>query len=164
MVHPGRMAAAMHFIEAFPEAQAFHVVLTTEEKRGVVNVSRCSRQELLRRLPGWMAMESVHFFLRPLLRGLVMLDLDKYKGDLDTVLRLRPRALVCTSPGNYQAWFMVNDNSTQTPPFVLHQLTIALDADKCSAKPTQQGRLPGSINVKPGKAKRPSFCIHLQPG
>ena len=150
-VDPGRMADAMHFIQAFPEAQAFNVVLTTEEKRGIISVSRCSRQELNRRLPVRMAMESVHFFIRPLLRGLVMLDLDKYKGHLDIVLRLRPRALLCTSPGNYQAWFMVNDNSTQTPPYVLHQLTIALDADTSSAKPTQQGRLPGSTNVKPGK-------------
>jgi hypothetical protein len=102
MVDKSQVSDALHFLEAFPEAQSFNVVCPTQEKRIVVNRERCSRHELNTNLQAWMAMTSVHFFIRPLLRSLVMVDLDDYKGNLATVLRLNPRAVVCTSPGNYQ--------------------------------------------------------------
>ena len=86
-------AQALHFLEAFPEAEAFHVCLLTEEKRSIINKAQCSRYELIKNLPTWLTMQSVHFFIRPLLRSLVMVDLDEYKGDLDIVLRLNFRLL-----------------------------------------------------------------------
>ena len=151
MVEKLRQAQALHFIEAFPEAQAFHVVLLTQEKRAIVVKPQCSRHELIENLQVWLCMKEVHFFIRPLLRSLVMVDLDHYSGDLEIVLRLCPRALVCTSSGSYQGWWTVSDTATRTAPWVMSKLTEALGGDTRSAKPTQQGRLPGSVNVKPGK-------------
>ena len=153
MVEKSQHSQALHFIEAFPEAHAFHVVLLTQEKRATVVKPQCSRQELLTNLQVWLSMKAVHFFIRPLLRSLVMVDLDDYKGDLDIVLRLNPRALVCTRPGNYQGWWTVSDTATRTATWVMSKLTEALGGDTRSAKPTQQGRLPGSVNVKPGKGQ-----------
>ena len=68
------------------------------------------------------------------------------------MVRLRPRALVQTSPGNYQGWYTVPaDVPSKTARWATQQLTRALGADARSGNMSQQGRLPGSTNVKPGK-------------
>ena len=65
---------------------------------------------------------------------------------------LRPRALVRTSPGNYQMWLTLSDTcAAGTLLQITKDLTEALGGDRFSAKNTQQGRLPGSTNVKLGK-------------
>jgi hypothetical protein len=156
------LMAALRFVECFPEAEAFNVILLTEEKRTIHHRPRCSRQSLLSELPNWLKLKEVHFFIRPLLSSVVMVDLDGYKGDLETIVRLRPRALTSTSPGNYQAWFMVPSSlASKTAIWVTKQLTLSLGGDRNSAKEGQQGRLPGSLNVKPGKGGG-VFLLHRQ--
>ena len=67
-------------------------------------------------------------------------------------LRLQPRCLAMTSPGNYQLWLTLPETLQGcTAEWVTNELTAALQADPKSAYITQQGRLPGSVNVKPGK-------------
>ena len=80
-----------------------------------------------------------------------MLDLDKYNGTFDTLLKLQPRAVVCASPDNYQLWLTLPDSlASKTALWATKELNDALAGDKRSAYTTQQGQLPGSINVRPG--------------
>ena len=146
-------SAAIRFIEAFPEAQAFSVTILTEEKRSVVGHPQCPREKLLRELPRWLDLQAVHFYVRPLIGNLVMVDLDEFRGDFDILLKLQPRALVCTLPGNYQMWLTVPPQlASKCAVWVTKELTEVFEADRRSAaNPSQQGRLPGSINVKGGK-------------
>ena len=153
---------ALQFLEAFPEAKAFSIALLTEEKRAIVSKPQCSRAAIVKELEGWLAMRAVHFFIRPLMANLVMLDLDAYGGDMDVLVALQPRALVRTSPGNYQAWLTLPDTLPgKTALWATTQLTAALGGDMASAKVTQQGRLPGSINVKHGKGQ-PAVLLHAK--
>ena len=93
-----------------------------------------------------------HFFLRPNLSTVVMLDLDGFKGGLSSLHRLQPRALVQTSKDSYQLWLCIDQRHSATEALtVTKRLTQALQGDPCSARITQVGRLPGSINRKPGK-------------
>ena len=161
-VSASQHAQALRFIEAVPEAQSFSVCLCTQEKRAIVNRAACSRGVLLNELRGWMGTNSVHFFLRPQLRNLVFLDLDNFQGSVEDLLKLKPRILVSSSPGNYQAWLTVNEELCgQTAVWVMKELTAALGADQRSAKPTQQGRLPGTISVKPGKGNE-AVLLHAE--
>ena len=80
-------------------------------------------------------------------------------GDMEALKRLRPRALVRTSPGNFQMWLTLSGTrAVETVLQMTKDLTIALGGDRFSAKTTQQGRLPGSTNVKLGKG-----CVVILP-
>eukprot|EP00973_Karenia_brevis_P006367 865843-Karenia_brevis.AAC.1 len=107
-----------------------------------------------------MAMEGMNFFIRPLISNVVLLDLDGFQGDMEAVLKLQPRAVVRTSNGNFQAWLTVPSSlAGKTALMITSELTCVLGGDKASAKPGQQGRMPGSVNVKPGKME-PTVLIH----
>ena len=123
-----------------------------KKNRAVVAKPQLCRMALIKEMQAWLSMESVHFFIRPLLGNLVMVDLDNFQGDMEVLLALRPRALVRTSVGNYQIWLTIPDQlASKTAIWVTNQLTAALGGDAASSKVTQQGRLPGSRNVKVGK-------------
>ena len=148
----GSMEEALRFIAAFPDALAFHVTVLSSEKRCLTNKTSIGAAQLRRELKQWLDLRHVHIYIRPLLSTLIFLHLDAYKKDWDVLVRLRPRALVQTSPGNYQAWFTLSsDVAARTATWATQELTRALGADARSCKMSQQGRLPGSTNVKPGK-------------
>ena len=87
--------------------------------------------------------------------NLLFVDLDKFptgQENIKAFLRLQPRAIVETSPGNYQAWLTLpNACSPQEALLVAKALTECFHADLGSVKPEQQGRPPGTVNVKDGK-------------
>ena len=152
------LAAAIRFIDVFPKAAAFNVLLRTDERRVVYNKPQMGRQALLTELPRLLEFKEVHFFIRPLLANVAMIDLDNFQGEISSLLALKPRALTSTSPGNFQAWFTIPDSmASKTSIEVAKQLTHALQADNRSAKTDQDGRLPGSLNVKLGKGN----CVDL---
>ena len=109
VVSHGGQRRCGHFIEAFPRGEAWNVVLCTEEKWVVLSQPQCSHHQLAHNVWSWLGMQVVRFFIPPLLRNLVMVDLDDNNVNLDAVLRLSS-----TSPGNYQARFMVS-NSVRRP-------------------------------------------------
>lgn len=93
-----------------------------------------------------------HFFIRPNLNSVVMIDLDNFTGSLSKLLQLHPRALVQTSRQSYQLWLTLDQrHQARDAQIVTQELTKALGGDPCSARITQVGRLPGSINRKPEK-------------
>ena len=55
------------------------------------------------RLSDWLHVPDTHFYLRPLGGNVIFLDLDKFQGDMDLLMKLRPRAIVQTSEGNYSS-------------------------------------------------------------
>ena len=117
---------AKRFIEAFPEAKAWSVsVLSQDKSKALVQRPQCSREVLLRELNAWMKIPQSHFFLRPLLSNVVLLDLDGCKVDLQTLLSLQPRALVLTSPpNNLQMWLCIPDSlSNKASLLVCKELT-----------------------------------------
>ena len=75
------MPAAILFVQAFLEAAAFHVLLLTEEKRVIHRNTRMPRQSLLAELPRLLGIPNVHFFIRPLMANVLILDLDGYLRD-----------------------------------------------------------------------------------
>lgn len=104
-------------------------------------------------LTTWLS--NARVFVRPNLGNLAMVDADKYKGALDTLYGLQPRCLAEISPGNYQLWLTLGEHlGSKSALEVTKDLSRALGADMASAKTTQAGRLPGSINVKAGKGNR----------
>ena len=146
------MEAAKLFVSLWPECRAWHVTILTHEKRAVVHRPAVATQELLASLDAWLRLQQVHVFIRPLINTLVFLDLDGFHGDWQALQRLRPRCISQTSAGNYQFW------ATLPPPmqvksvsWVTRELQQIFHGDPHSISPQQQGRLPGSMNVKPGK-------------
>ena len=152
------MAASLHFLELFPECRAWDVVILDQQKKKLDGDPSMATATLRSKLSQWMALHNVHIFVRPLLGNLVFLDLDGFflhnKG-FEQLLQLRPRALVKTSEGNYQAWLTLPQAlATQHAVKAAQDLTALLHGDHASVKPVQQGRLPGSVNVKQGKGCR----------
>lgn len=95
-----------------------------------------------------------------------MLDLDDYKGNVEQILLLQPRALVRTSPGHYQAWLtLLEQLAAKSAVQVALELTQALGGDRASVNANQQGRRPGSLKAKNGKvgvvALLHSHFIHM---
>lgn len=102
----------------------------------------------------WMTEES-HFFIRPHYSQLVMVDLDGFGPVTDRLLRLKPRAVVETSPGSLQLWATLPArHAAKDALTVTRELTKSLGGDPACVRTTQVGRLPGSINRKPGKMNR----------
>ena len=146
------MNAATQFLAAWPEATSFHVTILTEDKRPLVNKAAAGIEEITKNLASWLALQRVHFFIRPNLRSSIFVDLDEFKGSWELLWKLKPRLVVQTSAGNYQAWFCSDARQpAQTAAFVTKKLAEILGGDHKSTAPTQQGRMPGSRNCKPGK-------------
>ena len=83
---------ALRFIDAFPEALTFNVtVLSADKSIKFVHLSQCSRRLLLDKLTSWLSMRPTHFFIRPIMNNLIMIDLDEYRGGFDIITRLQPR-------------------------------------------------------------------------
>ena len=138
------MEAAVEFLGLFPEAHTWNVSILSTDKRAVVYRPSCSRDFLRQNLQTWLSLHNTHFFIRPLLRTLVFLDLDGFPSQhWEALVRLQPRAIVETSPGNLQAWFTL-DTASSGPTVV-----YVTKGDPASTAMGQQGRMPGSINVKP---------------
>ena len=126
---------------------------TQDKRRTVIQRPQCPKQALLDNLGGWLKVSGTHFFVRPLMGSLVLVDCDSCNVPLDKLLAFKPRALVKTSgPNNYQLWLTLPQSlRSHCALTICRELTAALQADPNSAKTGQQGRLPGSMNVKPGK-------------
>ena len=136
---------------------------TQDKRRTVIQRPQCPKQTLLDNLGGWLKVSGTHFFVRPLLGSLVLVDCDSCNVPLDKLLALKPRALVKTSgPNNYQLWLTLPQSlRSHCALTICRELTAALQADPNSAKTGQQGRLPGSMNVKPGK-DQPVELLHAE--
>ena len=149
----GCMEGALAFIGAFPEARAWHLTILTSDKRCLVNKASITTQDLLRGLDSWLTLQKVHVFIRPLLLPLVFLDLDDFTGPWPELTQLRPRVISQTSDKNFQFWGTIAENgSNRTTAWATTQLQQFFKSDARSTAPSQQGRLPGSVNCKPGKA------------
>lgn len=147
------MEGALAFVGAFPEARAWHLTILTSDKRCLVNKASITTQDLQRGLDSWLALHQFHVFIRPLLSTLVFLDLDDFSGPWPELTQLRPRVISQTSEKNFQFWGTIAENgSNKTPAWVTKQLQQFFKSDARSTAPSQQGRLPGSVNSKPGKA------------
>lgn len=84
-----------------------------------------------------------------------MLDLDGFGPLTEKVLQLQPRAVVETSPGSLQVWLTLQArHAAKDVLTVTRELTAALEGDPACVRTTQVGRLPGSVNRKPGKMNR----------
>lgn len=82
----------------------------------------------------------------------MLIDLDDYADTLDRLLRLQPRAIVETSPGSVQLWLTIDmRHAPKDALTVTRELTHSLHGDPACFRTTQVGRMPGSINRKPGK-------------
>ena len=146
------MDLAVRFLASFPEAQAYHLTILSSEKRCLINKGSIAPEPLRKQLKVYMDMQNVHVFIRPLLGSLVFLDLDDFQGSWESVVQLRPRVLSETSPGNFQAWYVMPAGvASKSAMWAMQELVRALGADTRSAKMTQQGRLPGSWNIKTGR-------------
>ena len=100
----------MSFLEAFPDAKAWHLTVLSQDKVCKTNLTNVSTESLHAKLSQLLRQRDVHVFVRPLLSNLILLDLDDFDASgkhLEEVLSLQPRALVRTSPSNYQAWLTI---------------------------------------------------------
>jgi len=151
-------AAAVQFLELFPECQAWDVVILDQQKRKIGGAPSMATALVRSKISEWMAMYNTHVFIRPLLGNLVFLDLDSYfshNKDFDLLFKLRPRAVVRTSQDNYQAWLTLPLSlASQHALQVASDLTALFHADPGSVRAGQQGRLPGTVNAKQGKGGR----------
>ena len=152
---PSGLPAAMGFFRAFPEAISYNVLILTAEKKAVVALPQASAEMVHQNLRMWLEMPKVHLFVRPNMANLVMVDADNYLGDLQTFFALKPRCITETSPKHYQLWLTLGQHLAGKAPLqVTKDLSRVLGADMASAKTTQVGRLPGSVNAKPGKGNQ----------
>lgn len=147
------MEAALGFISAFPDCRAFHfTVLSQDKTQCLLNKPSLAREDVPASMEAWLKLSRVHIFVRPQLGNVIFLDLDAWAGQWDTLVKLQPRAIVETSPQHYQCWLTMPDTlAPKTAKWAQDQLVRALSADPKANSVSQQGRLPGSQNCKPGK-------------
>ena len=151
---PG-LPAALAFLRSFPEASSYNILILSPDKQALVSRPQASPDMVQHNLSRWLEMPNVHVFVRPNVSKLVMVDADAFEGDIATLLALKPRCLAETSPRHYQLWLTLGNHlSGKASLQVTKDLSRALGADMASAKTTQVGRLPGSVNVKVGKGNR----------
>ena len=79
-------------------------------------------------------------------------------GSIEQLFDLQPRALTRTFAGSVQMWLVLPEHMPGKA--ALSVTKAALAGDPASAKEGQLGRLPGSVNVKPGKGCREE--VHLR--
>ena len=146
------LPTALSFLECFSEAEAWHLTVCDQQKVGITNANAMSTQKLRQTLPHVLSLRTVHVFIRPLLSNIIFLDLDdfwKNNKDLAEVIKLQPRALVRTSEGNYQAWYTFPQSlPAKQALWMTQSLNAHFQCGERSVKLLQQGRLPGSVNVK----------------
>ena len=71
----------------------------------------------------WLQLSRVHVFIWPQLGNLIFLDLNGLGSEWDSLVKLQPRAIVETSPGNFQAWLTMSHNlAPKTAKWVQDQL------------------------------------------
>ena len=142
----------MEFLGFFPEAHAWNVSILSTGKRAVVYRPSCSRDFLRKKLQTWLSFHNIHVFIRPWLCTLVFLDLDGLPSQhWEALVRLQPRAIVETSPGNLQAWFTLGTASSgPTAVYVTQELAKALGGDPGSLGGSTWP-YAGQHNVKPGR-------------
>ena len=146
---------AIRFLQCFPDSQSFTVLVLTSEKKALISRPQASLTIVHQELPQWLRLPGVHIFIRPNLSNLCMIDLDNYAGSMEQLFALQPRALTRTSVGSLQMWLVLPEHMPGKAALsVTKALTKALAGDPASAKEGQLGRLPGSVNVKPGKGCR----------
>jgi hypothetical protein len=149
------LAQAIQFLEAFPEAAAWKVCILGRDKNPMFSGPEMSSIEVRKRLSTWVKQRNAHVFVRPLMANIVFLDLDKFPVGHEyfgALVRLQPRAIVRTSNDNYQAWFTIPKAcAARDALLVAKALTQCFHADFGSVQKDQQGRLPGTVNVKGGK-------------
>eukprot|EP00959_Pyramimonas_sp_CCMP1952_P095799 2003188-Pyramimonas_sp.AAC.1 len=145
-------AAALTFLECFPEA--WHFTVLDKQKHYITNAPAMATDKLRAALKTFLGTHSVHVFVRPLLGNLVFLDLDDFtthNKDFVEVLSLKPRALVRTSPNNYQAWLILPESLASSQAlWAARAMAAHFKGGDRSLKTTQQGRVPGSMNAKAG--------------
>ena len=129
MPGPAGLAAALAFFRAFPDAESFNILILTAEKQAVLSRPQASPDLIHQSLPTWLQMSHAHLFVRPNFANLVQVC--REYGD---ACFLASQVLTETFSGDFQLW-------------------------PDSAKVTQVGRLPGSVNVKPGKGN-PVALLH----
>ena len=159
---PSRMDQALDFLASFPEAVAFHVTcLSQDKKHCLVNRQSVGRQALIDALPQWLSLNQTHVFIRPLIGSLVFLDLDTWNGSIQSLIDLKARVVTCTSRTNYQAWFCIDHTLTaKTAAYVQKSLVSYFQADVGACSRSQQGRLPGSKNCKPGRENQAVYVVY----
>lgn len=160
-----RHHALRHVVRALP-ATAYEVRLVTQPRAGAcgkcIRTLRLTQNELSAHhahFGRWSA-QGLHVFFRPIGGPThVLLDLDM-PDTLDEVLHLaahdglHPSLIVETSPGRHQLWFTQpgRDHDVSVHRAACKLLAERYGGDPGSAKPTQLGRLPGTMNPKPSRA------------
>ena len=91
--------AALAFLRCFPDAASFNILVLNADKKAVVSRPQASPDFVHQSLPTWLQMSQVHLFVRPNLGNLVLVDADKYKGAMNTLYGLQPRASQKPPPG-----------------------------------------------------------------
>ncbi|CAK0800224.1 unnamed protein product, partial [Prorocentrum cordatum] len=146
---------------------AWHFTVLDEQKHCITNTPAMATDKLRAALKTFLGTHSAHVFVRPLLGNFVFLDLDDFtthNKDLTEVLSLKPRALVRTSPNKYQAWLILPESlASSQAPWAARAMPAHFKRDDRSLKATQQGRVPGSMNVKAGKGTVTEL-VHNTPG
>ena len=164
---------AESFFHAFPEAATFSVTLLDGNKRSRGHFASMSKSDLLPMIPHLLeASDGGHFFSRPLLPNLVLIDLDHCTPSTAcNVYRLRPRLVTQTSVvndvQNLQAWYVLDGRGNQgrQAAMVTKALQQALGGDPRSTAPQQQGRVAGSKNCKPAlQPPQAVKILHQDPG
>ena len=146
---------AHRFLQCFPDSQSFTVLVLLSEKKALISRPQANLTIVHQELPQWLRLQGVHIFIRPNLSNLCMIDLDNYTGPMEQLFALQPRALTRTSVGNLQMWLVLPEHMPGKAALsVTKALTKALAGDPAAAKEGQLGRLPGSMNVKPGSSDR----------
>ncbi|NOC83337.1 DNA-primase RepB domain-containing protein [Ruegeria sp. HKCCD6428] len=165
MAVEGRRWVLRHVTRALP-CKHFEIKLVTQPSDGThgrcIKTMMMSPDELISEWKqfGRRSAQGLNVFMRPVGGPVhVLLDLDT-AGTLDEVLSLMaydgivPSLVVETSPARAQVWCSLPGREQ---PVEVHRATSKLLAERyCgdpgSAKPSQPGRLPGTMNPKPSRA------------
>ena len=133
------LPAALTFLRTFPDAASFHILILSSDKKALV-----SRPQASPRGCSWARFTPSS--VRPKLGNLVLVDADKYQRTLETHNPSASRRLPLKTT-KFGSLCAHNSRSKAG-----HQ--GALGADAAFAKTTQVGRLPASVNIKPGIGNR----------
>ncbi|GAB4026392.1 DNA-primase RepB domain-containing protein [Spirosoma gilvum] len=137
------------YTEAF-KVETYHYRLV-DPVTGQVKLGNYNREQLIK-AKGFFRYHNVqgfNIYCRPVGYQFVLLD-DLNRDVLTDLAQLKPCMLMETSPGNYQAWLILQDvpQNRETAKAICKELAVRFGADLASAEPDHVGRLPDLYNRK----------------
>lgn len=146
-----QLEAVTHFLSVF-DTPIFDIRLIHFDRAHKPMTRQWSKEKVIGSIGFLKAKnyEGYNVYVRPVGYEFILVD-DVKRETLVEAAKLKPAALIETSPNNFQLWYILPQipNDREQAKAICLYFAELLEADKASAEPDHIGRLAGFTNRKP---------------